>query len=370
MGGASARIIDADGHVLEPAAMWREHVDPEFRERAPRVVRREDGREDFVVDARVASRFGINRIGALGVARVTRYEENRAGGFDPAARLADLDAEGIDAAVLYPTLGLLLGGIEGVDLYVALCRAYNRWLAAYCAKDPRRLFGAAMIPAASPAAAVAELRFAAENLGYHAAFLRPNPWQGRMIYDREWDPFWAAAQDLDVGVGIHEGLALNLPTVGADRFTNLMAQHVASHTLEMQCASLGLMTCGVLERHPRLRVAFLESGGGWMMHWLHRIEEHFENRAYRLSVPDMKRPPHEYFRRQCFVSFEPGEKTLPLHAELCGAETILWASDYPHPDGIFPGAVERVRRAIAPLEGSEQSLVLGGNARRLYALPG
>jgi predicted TIM-barrel fold metal-dependent hydrolase len=311
----------------------------------------------------------VNRIGALGVDDVKTYEDNRAGGFDAKARLRDLDVEGIDAAVLYPTLGLLLGGIESPDLYVALCRAYNRWLADYCSAAPERLFGAAMIPIVDPQAASAEVRHAVETLGMRAAFLRPNPWQGRMIYDHEWDPFWAAAEALDVGVGIHEGLALHLPTVGAERFRTLLCQHVASHTLEMQCASLGLIAGGVLDRFPGLRVGFLEAGGGWMMGWLERIDEHFEKAAYRRSVPEMKRPALEYFRRQCFICFEPDERTLPTHAALCGSETVLWASDYPHADGIFPGAVRKVRDAIATLSLQDQSRVLGENARRLYALP-
>jgi len=349
--------------------MWRRYLEPGLRERAPSIERRENGREDFVIEGKIASRFGINRIGALGGSQVSTYDDNCPGGFDPRARLADLDCEGIDAAILYPTLGLLLGGIEGADLYRGLCRAYNRWLADYCAVSPRRLFGAAMIPVVEVHAAVDELEFAVRELGHRVAFLRPNPWRGRRLYDRDWDPFWAAAQDMNVGIGIHEGLALNLPTVGTDRFDDMTSQHIVAHTLEMQCASLGMLTQGVLERHPRLRVAFLESGGGWMLPWLERIEEHWENAAFRRAIPEMKRSPFEYFRRQCFVSFELDEKTLPLHAAHCGAETILWATDYPHPDGTFPGAVDKLRRAIEPLEEEGRRRVLGENARRLYALP-
>jgi uncharacterized protein len=366
---AKPLVVDADGHVLEPRHMWREYLDPGLRERAPSIERRENGREDFVIEGKVASRFGINRIGALGAPSVASYDDNCRGGFDPRARLADLDRDGIDAAVLYPTLGLLLGGIEGPDLYRALCRAYNRWLADYCSVDPRRLFGAAMIPVSGVDVAVEELEASVRQLGHRIAFLRPNPWHGRRIYDPEWDPFWAAAQQMDVGIGIHEGLALNLPTVGTDRFDDMACQHIVAHTMEMQCASLGMLARGVFERFPRLRVAFLESGGGWMLPWLERIEEHWENAAFRRAIPEMKRSPFEYFRRQCFVSFELDEKTLAVHAEHCGPETILWATDYPHPDGTFPGAVEKIRGAISTLESAAQRCVLGENARRLYALP-
>ncbi|MGH7822960.1 MAG: amidohydrolase family protein, partial [Candidatus Binatia bacterium] len=100
-----------------------------------------------------------------------------------------------------------------------------------------------------------------------------------------------------------------------------------------------------------------------------RIDEHWEKRAYRRSVPEMRRPASEYFRRQCFVSFEAEERMLPGHAAALGPETILWASDYPHPDGTFPGAVARVEAALAPLPEADRSLVLGANAARLYALP-
>ncbi|MGH7896800.1 MAG: amidohydrolase family protein [Candidatus Binatia bacterium] len=362
-------VVDADGHVLEPRQMWRDYVEPRLRDRPPTIERRRDGREDLVIDGKVISRFGINRIGALGAGAVNSYEANCPGGFDPHARLRDLDQEGIDAVVLYPTLGLLLGGVEGPELYNGLCRAYNRWLADYCSTAPRRLFGAAMIPVSGVESAVAELRFSAEKLGHRAVFLRPNPWQGRRIYDREWDLFWAVVEEMNVGVGIHEGLALNLPTVGVERFDDLASQHIVAHTLEMQCASLGLITQGVLERFRGVRVAFLESGGGWMLPWLERIEEHWESPSYRRVLGAMKRAPFETFRSQCFIAFELEERTLAVHAEHCGAETILWATDYPHPDGTFPGAVEKIRKTLVPLSEDARRLVLGENARRLYALP-
>src|SRR4029077_15908302 len=132
-----------------------------------------------------------------------KYTDARAGGFDPHARIPDMDAEGIDAAFLYPTLGLFIACIEDdPELAAADCRAYNRWLADYCKTYPERLFGAAMLPMQSIELAVEEMRYAATQLGFRAGFLRPNPYNGRALHDPQLDPLWSAAQDLDFSIGI------------------------------------------------------------------------------------------------------------------------------------------------------------------------
>src|SRR5260370_36891809 len=116
-----------------------------------------------------------------------------------------MDADGIDAAFLYPSLGLFLGAIKDPERSAAACRAYNRWLADYCKPYPERLFGAAILPMQSVEMAVQEVRFAAKELGFRAGFIRPNPYKGRVLPDPEYDPLWTAAKELRLSIGIHGG---------------------------------------------------------------------------------------------------------------------------------------------------------------------
>src|SRR5215204_7096603 len=183
--------IDADGHVLEPFSLWEEYIDPEYRERRPRMVIDENGKERMTVEGKLLGNpRGIGSLGAVGVrqgavkADTLKYAEGKAGGFDPHARIPDMDADGIDAVFLYPSLGLFSGAIRDPQLAAAVCRAYNRWLADYCKPYPERLFGVAMLPMQDVDVAIAEMRFAKKELGFKGGFIRPNPYSGnQMISD-------------------------------------------------------------------------------------------------------------------------------------------------------------------------------------------
>ena len=205
-----------------------------------------------------------------------------------------------------------------------------------------------MVPFQDPAAAVAELRRAREELGFVAAFVRPNPCLGRTLVDPANEPFWAAAEELGVAVAVHEGLQMAVPPLGSDRHpTNVLVLHAISHTLEQMLACAQLIGLGVLERHPALRVVFLEAGGGWAPYWLARLDHQVP--SYHRYAPGLSLLPSEYFARQCWVSFEIDEDTLPALVPFVGDDRIVWGSDYPHADSTFPGAVKELRRTIAPL---------------------
>ena len=172
--------IDADGHILEPLDLWDNYIDPKYRERRPRFVIDDNGKERLSVEGKLLGNpRGIGSLGSVGVrqgivkANTLKYAEGRRGGFDPHARIVDMDADGIDAAFLYPSLGLFAGAVEDAGLAAAMCRAYNRWLADYCKPYPDRLFGIAMLPMQSVDHAIQEMKFARQELGMRGGFLRP-----------------------------------------------------------------------------------------------------------------------------------------------------------------------------------------------------
>ncbi len=363
-----ATVIDADGHVLEPPEAW-ERLDERAR---PRIEVDPNGFGHVVVGDQEILGVPLGQLGTPGskmsdLDKARPFSEAQPGGFDPEQRLVDMDSEGIDAAVLFPTVGLYAWAVTDTDAAIGIARAYNDWLASYCATDPERLFGAAMVPLQDPAAAAAELRRAHDELGFTACFVRPNPCRGRILADRAHEPLWEAAEELDVTVGIHEGSSVIIPTLGHERAMDPLVLHAVSHSFEEMLACAQLISTGVLERHPRLRFAFLESHGSWAPFWLERLDEQVH--GFGDYCPEMKLKPSEYFARQCWISFEIDEPTLPALVPFVGEDRVIWGSDYPHHDATFPGAVKTLRDTIAPLPQSIQAKVLGENARTLYRLP-
>jgi predicted TIM-barrel fold metal-dependent hydrolase len=371
---AAANIIDADGHVLEPMDLWDRFLEPRYREYKPRSVRNDWGFDTVYVGPQeiVTAPLGLlgtpgSRMDEVDVEKKIPWEQAHKGGFDPAARLADMDLEGIDVAVLYPSLGLNFWAIENPTAAVALARAYNSWLAEYCAKDPRRLVGAALLPFQDPEASVTELRRAVRELGFHVAFVRPNPCLKRHIGDSAYEPVWTLAEELGVTIGIHEASSNTIETLGSDRYFNPLLLHAMSHALEQMLACGTLIVSGVMERHPKLHFAFLEAGGGWAPYWLWRLDE--QVKGFSRYASEMKLMPSEYFRRQCWVAFEGDEDTLPDLAKHVGEDRIIWGSDYPHHDATFPGATKKMLATADKLSPRARAGITGQNARALYRLP-
>ncbi|TMA60627.1 MAG: hypothetical protein E6J80_01740 [Deltaproteobacteria bacterium] len=295
-------VIDSDGHVLEPPDFWAEYMDPAYRERAPQLFVDTDGKERLRIEGKVlGGPTGLGFAGAIGARQGAasiniKYIEGRKGGFDPHARIPDMDLDGIDAAFLYPSLGLFSGAVEDPQLAAAMCRAYNRWLADYCQPYPDRLFGVAMLPMQSVELAIEEMCYARNELGMRSGFLRPNPYNNRMLNHPAYDP--------------------------------------------------------------------LESGGGWIAPWLDRMDRHFEDGGV-FDDSSLRLRPSEYFRRQCWISFEPVEGSLAYLAEYLGPHKILWATDYPHPDGFFPGAPAMIAEKLSA---ANKRKVLAEGALQFYKL--
>jgi predicted TIM-barrel fold metal-dependent hydrolase len=370
------RVIDVDGHINEPVDLWGRYLQLPYRDLAPKFVRTADGVDaiSFLgIEHVPANGLGLPGAGLAGkkVGPRTMYEhryvDGHPGGFDPRARLDVMDAEGIDVAVLFPTLSAIpIAMIPDENFALALAHAYNNWLADFCQISPERLFGVAQVPLLHIDAAIKEATRAVRGLHMRMILVRPNPYAGRLWTDRLYDPFWACVEDLNVPLAFHEGTyPKTIPTAGADRFDNFLFQHVVSHPFEQQLACLSLIAGGVLERFPLLKVAFMESGCGWLPYWLDRIDEHYDELDW--LAPDLKMMPSEYFRRQCFISVEAKDAQVAQVADAVGFDKLLFASDFPHYDAVFPGAVAAFVANSGLKEAAAQA-VLGANAANLLGL--
>ena len=353
------KIIDADSHVIEPPAMWGQYLEPKFREFAPSA--------DMKIKGEPISQKISPQVQAEGNKQMRQAHPhaylNR---YNPESHVQSMTQMGIDVAFIYPNYGLWLFAIDSLPAEVmgAFVRAYNTWLyEEFCSYDPARLKGVAAVNQHDPEDMVKELHRMA-NLGWRAVFLRPNPVKGRILSDPAYEPFWAACEDLDMAVGIHEGHWSRLPTTGADRFNTRFALHACSHPMEQMMALLALIEGGVLERHPQLRIGFLESGCGWLPYWLWRLDEEYQVTPW--EVKDRVRlMPSEYFRRQCFIAVEPSEPYLSQLIDYIGSDNIIFGSDYPHMDH-KPDIVSQVLRLEKDLTKETVEKILEYNPTRFY----
>ncbi|WP_255949508.1 amidohydrolase family protein [Streptomyces odontomachi] len=345
------RVIDADGHVMEPDSMWTEYIDPAFRDRAPRRAAQDgEGWAQMLVDGQPMYRHYPDALVAEFARRTEEsYGPYAAAGFDAPSQVQSLDDQGIDVSFLYPSLGLGTVTIDGMDpkLAAAISRAYNRWLADFCSHAPDRLKPVALLSLHDVELAIGELRFAVDKLGMRNVMLRPNMVSGRSVGHPDTARFWAECASLGVSVSFHEGCHTMLPAAGADRFTTHFAMHSACHPMEQMMAFIALVDGGVMERHPELRFGFMEAGCGWVPYLLWRMDD-LEYRNWKFQIPEVKHEPSEYFRRQCWVSAEGCEPYLGKIAADIGTDRLLYASDYPHPDHEFGEELEDVLKADLP----------------------
>jgi uncharacterized protein len=367
------RVIDADGHIGEPPALWEEYVEPAFRQRMPRIVQDEDGVDRFGFEG-MKWRDSVYFPAAMCIpggltpelARKLKWKDLRPGSYDPHERIKDMDAEGIDISFLFPSVGLGFIGMREPDLAAAACRAYNNWMADFCRPYSDRLYNVAPVPLCDVQAAIAEMRRVVKDHGVKAVAIRPNPYEKRRLSDPINEPFWNAAEELDCTVAIHSAVFGDMPTAGFDRYKDFFQRMIIAHPLEQQMGCMDLICGGVMERHSQLRFAFLEAGGLWVSYWLERLDEFYEKIGY-LS-PGTKVKPSEYFRRQCFCSCEPDDVAIKAASAVGADEFLMWASDYPHYDCTFPGAVRELREHCSGLPEEARNRIAGGNAARCYGL--
>ncbi len=373
---ARRRVISSDDHVFEPADLWTSRVEEKFRDRAPHVVHRaEDGTDWWVCDGLIGasggsggSQMGMRFEAPEKMSFADSMDNVRPGAYIPEARIADMDADGIDVALLYPSQGLLLYGHPDSTLLTALCRAYNSWLAEFCGAFPDRLKGIAMLDIDDVQSGIREMEHCAK-LGLVGAMISVYPAEQKS-YDRPmYEPLWAAAQDLDLPLSLH--LATNRPGSGYIDESNLEAIDYPAlvnvdHWVRMSLARLILS--GVFERYPKLQVGSIEQEVSWASHFLERLDYTYTQRpqhgAHRFTE-DML--PSDYFHRNVFISFQ--EDALGIRdRHFIGVDNLLWGSDYPHPECTFPRSQQILDEILSECSEEERARIVGGNTARIYHL--
>jgi predicted TIM-barrel fold metal-dependent hydrolase len=374
--------VDADGHILEPSNLWETYLEPKYRDRALRVVKDENGLDALEIGGKPStmSRRGFpSTLAAMGrpdlieMAKdpaITYDNHAPAGAVDAKERLKLLDAEHIDAAVIYTTTGLLWEAeLEDAELSQAYTRAYNRWICEWCSDSGGRLIPAAHLSLMDPDAAASEMQRAVAD-GARGCYVAPWVHSAKPLGHPDHDVVFAAAQDLDIPFAIHpmfEPQWTKGTRMGAwenVRNLRLTASVAGSDGVRHQFSTL--FDYGVFDRFPRLKILVLESGGGWIGYWLDRIDAVFGHTAIGQRVP-LENPPSYYFQERCWISCDPDEKTIPSLAERFGADRFMWASDFPHADHT-PEYIIDLDALVGSFPEADRRKFVGDNCRELFKI--
>jgi predicted TIM-barrel fold metal-dependent hydrolase len=341
-------VVSADSHVMETSDLWRERLPARFKDRAPKLWWDAEGFSHLEAEGRNLDVPGLN----------TMLVEGRTGMIETAARIEDIDAEGVDKEIIFPQRTLSLVGLQDLELRDACMSAYNEWLADYCKAAPKRFYGVGVLNWWNPEAAEDNLQ-TLRGLGFHAMEIPSSP-PGVYYNSHSMEPMWNAIERSGYPISFHIGE--NIQTKGAG----------ALGIFQMQSFSpfrrlFGLMVfSGILERHPELKVVFTEGGIHWVPAALFdadRIYRDFETEM----KPKLAEMPSFYWWQNCYATFQEDPVGLQLLDQV-GAHKALWASDYPHPESTLGYSAQSVRAIFAATTEEKAKAVAGGTAMALWNL--
>ena len=368
-------VVDCDSHVMEPADLWQTYLEPKHRDRAIRIERR-DGVEHLIIGEE--SRLSAVMPGLGGshldrkyrvTPRMTYADGCEPASYDPAARAAMLDAWKVDVGVLFPTIGILPFPTEDIELASAYCRAYNRWQMDFHAGAPGRVAPIAAVNWRDVDGAAAELTTCLKA-GFKGLFVPPEVVDGHRPGEAHFDPIWRVCEDAGVPGCLHVIVRFSGGGGAFGQWHMTRPGSVFSFAMgatgQLIPAMASLVTDGVFERFPALKIVSVEAGCGYAAYLMDRLDEKHDILRAMLPTP-MSMKPSDYIRRNCWFVAEPDERTIGAMLDLVGEDKILWGSDYPHVDSTLD-APHMIRASIADLSPARQAAVLGENARRVFLL--
>ena len=372
-------VISADCHIdliWLPPDLFTANASAHLRDRMPYVTNGEDGPQWV---SRSGSNFGLmNGMGSAGrlyvpgqihrsdrMASTGLYEDGRRGIrrlTDPVLRLQDQDLDGVQGEVLYGILGAV-SRLNDPEAATEVIRIYNQWLADFCDTHPERFAGIACVPGHNMSSAIEELKRIGKRGSVRGVEI-PLHKDMNPLWDSYWEPLWTAVNEL--------GLPLHFHTIGAGHSETqgfplqvqraAWAVYITGFGIQMASVLMSMIFSGVFEKYSKLRLVIGESGIGWIPYVLEHMDLEWEDQFQDLSLT-MK--PSDYWRRQCAATYQTDRIGIKLLDEL-GVENVMWGSDFPHPDGIWPDSQAFIDRELGHLPENVRRKIVCDNALTLY----
>ena len=360
------RFIDGDAHILEPASLWENYLEKKYQpliQAHCRWIRATEGSNLAFLDSEKQNAVSFELKVELMGQPVSMAAQERAAdptaatrGFEgrdldeleraygkwtdqdfPASAYREvMDTCVVDYMILYPTAGFWTTGSPELDgeTAAAIRRAYNRWLGDFCKDIGHGACGAASIDLRDPVLAAKEVRRCVKEYDFKAVHLNPAPVPGIKLYDEACDVLWETCAELGVPIGLHPSANHPFDRGLLDYLEGLRnCRTTVAFVLGSVLACTGFIMGGVLERHPKLKLVFLESGCGWAAFWPDRLEAGIQGGTRRLKIQGLSLSPVEYFERQCFVAADQDDPGIADLIDAIGDHVIVGATDFGHPEG-------------------------------------
>ena len=367
------KIIDADCHVVEPPHIWERWLPKEHLERAPKLVKDESGGD--------AWSFGpdlpIMKIGLVATPGMRfedikwagyTYDTVRKGCWDGKARLEDMDFDGVDAEFIYPSQRTMMHFMReerDLDFHRAGIRAYNDYMAQeFCAANPERLFFLAQMPNLGTDECIAELKRCRE-MGARGCILTSWP-SGNDDLGPEDEPFFAAAQDLQMPVSIHINIQRKRTARGVIEGAAAIGSMALAGMLAFPPIMCELIMTGLFDRLPKLKIVGVETEVGWIPEALEQVDNFYWRNRTHTGV-EIKHLPSHYFHQNFLCTFITDRTGIKNRYEI-GVENMAWSSDYPHHGCDWPYSRKVINEMMDGVAADERHAILAGNMVALYGL--
>lgn len=364
---ANMRPVSADSHVTEPPDCYIDRIEPKYRDTAPHLVDDPVKGASFQIEG--VGLIGMALAAAAGIApqdlkkgETRTFDKMYRGGWDPKARIEDMDRDGIHAELIYPSVGMVVYSAPDPDYRAACMQAYNRWLAEFVDGAPGRLFGIGPSPALSPESFIEDLK-QIKALGFKGVMMPVSP--GVSDFDDPvWDPAWAAASDLQLPLCFHVLTNQKAVTTGVrgSKVGNIMNVIRANQDI------IGVFVFGgVFDRHPNLRLVCVEADAGWLPHYTSRMDHAYEHFGQWLDTTKLSRAPSEYVRDNVWFTFQHDIVAFQSLDKI-NPKSLLWATDFPHTDSTWPNSMPLLKKHTDGIDASLIKSIIHDNVVSLFDL--
>jgi len=381
------KIISIDDHVIEHPRVWLDRLPAALQDRGPRIIEDEQGHHVWKYDGDLYPQIGLNAVAGkdpkdFGMEPV-RYDDMIPGCYDPAERVKDMDIDGVQAEMCYPSFPGFAGGVfqraRDKDLAYACIRAWNDWqLDEWCAQAPARFLPLSLVPTWDPRATAEEIRRVAAKGSKIISFPDgPVPLGLPSFHHKtHWEPVWDACEETGLPLGLHFGSGSFVPGfsfIGSTSTSRPMGESDDEHVPSLVATAVfatnsmwstaDIVLSGMLQRHPGLKIVLAEGGIGWIPYQIERMDYSWGRHRWYQEVSKTDRP-SDLFKKHfwgCFVEDYHGI----ANRHTIGVENILVEVDYPHSDSNWPNSRKQIAENLADVPDDEARMIVETNARKL-----
>jgi predicted TIM-barrel fold metal-dependent hydrolase len=370
------KLFSADSHVVEPDHCFRSYIEAKYRDRAPRLGRNESGGEVLILEEHPPLPVVMLASCGSGLKKADFKKATVAGinpgAFDPKRRLLDQDRDGVVGEVIYPSIGMVVCGLTDVDFKQACMSAYNRWLHdEFTSHAPDRLLGIGQTSVRSVPETIKDLQ-TFRDMGFKGVMMPAEPSMDQDYDDKIFDPLWSAAVELDMPLSFHvvtsrETKKMTAAITGHEKSGRGPSANQLQHIIRVNQDIIGMFIwSGIFERHPKLKLVCVEAEASWAPHLMHQMDR-FATRPTLEAHGALKEKPSHYFRKNVHLTFQEDWVAFELLRHF-DPNQLMWANDFPHPDGIWPRSQELLAEHGAQLTPEQRQRIVRGNIESLYGL--